>query len=408
MAKYLRPRRGSKDSAFAQKILLKKGEVFLEFPNSEIGRGPGRLVVGDGATSYQNMNYTSTATNVFRPFITDPELYVPRFENSTYATSGWTVDAGTEAINAMGDGSSASTVALPTFLGLVKNALCKHTNSIVKINNDLADKADKTIFSISAEGLVPKPTNATTANFLKGDGTWAAPNNTTYDVVSTTANGLAPKLPTANPAEKYLDGNGSFSFIPNAQYNSATATDNHRGLVTVNQLAKLNSINTRLAVPTVNFTDSGSTRWYHPGGENPIYVYKPGLYLLVGTIKTHIKNEGAGDGSGIAPITNGTYGDVRVAFGHYTNAEVPEDDSTVIKFQYPITNYDQKNTFAIRVFAVTENPDPDQVPVGESLYMYGNVTYGPDGTSNPTEVIISATLINMTAIEPYYEPSSNS
>lgn len=193
MAKYLRPRRGSKDSAFAQKILLKKGEVFLEFPNSEIGRGPGRLVVGDGATSYQNMNYTSTATNVFRPFITDPELYVPRFENSTYATSGWTVDAGTEAINAMGDGSSASTVALPTFLGLVKNALCKHTNSIVKINNDLADKADKTIFNATSAGLTPAGGSGTT-KYLRQDGSWEVPNSTTYGLATTELDGLLRKL----------------------------------------------------------------------------------------------------------------------------------------------------------------------------------------------------------------------
>jgi hypothetical protein len=220
MAKYLRPRRGSKDSAFAQKILLKKGEMFLEFPNSEIGRGPGRLVVGDGATSYQNMNYTSTATNVFRPFITDPELYVPRFENSTYATSGWTVDAGTEAINAMGDGSSASTVALPTFLGLVKNALCKHTNSIVKINNDLADKADKTIFSVSAEGLVPKPTNATTANFLRGDGTWVAAAGNS--LASTTSDGLVRKLNPTGQETRFLRGDNTWATPPDTKYNLAS------------------------------------------------------------------------------------------------------------------------------------------------------------------------------------------
>lgn len=139
MAKYLRPRRGSKANAVAQKILLKKGEMFMEFPNSEIGKGPGRIIMGDGATSYQNMDYGTTATNVFRPFITDPEIFIPHFSNTNPSTASWTVDAGTAAIAKMGDGSSASTVALPTIIGAVKETLCKHADSITKLNNDLDD-----------------------------------------------------------------------------------------------------------------------------------------------------------------------------------------------------------------------------------------------------------------------------
>ena len=208
MAKFLRPRRGSKDNAIAQKILLKKGELFLEFPMSDIGKGPGRLVIGDGATSYQNMNYTSTATNVFRPFITDPELFVPRFDNSTYQTSEWTVDAGTEAINAMGDGSSASTVAIPTLIGNIKNALCKHANSIIRINNDVANKADKTIFSGSADGLVPKSTNPTaTYRFLCADGQWRTPEGA---LATTESNGSIVRL-SGNP-ESFLRGNNSWGY----------------------------------------------------------------------------------------------------------------------------------------------------------------------------------------------------
>jgi hypothetical protein len=139
MAKYLRPRRGSQANAIAQKILLKKGEMFLEFPKSEIGKGPGRLVIGDGATQYQNMNYATTATNVFRPFITDPEIFIPRFTNTEPSSSKWSVDAGTAAIAKMGNGSSTSTVTLPTIIGAIKETLCKHADSNTKLNNDLGD-----------------------------------------------------------------------------------------------------------------------------------------------------------------------------------------------------------------------------------------------------------------------------
>jgi hypothetical protein len=48
-----------------------------------------------------------------------------------------------------------------------------------------------------------------TAKFLRADGTYATPPNTTYGVVSTTANGLAPELP--DDATQYLDGTGAWS-----------------------------------------------------------------------------------------------------------------------------------------------------------------------------------------------------
>ena len=139
MAKYLRPRRGTKGNAIAQQILLKKGEFFLEYPVSDIGKGPGRIVVGDGATQYQNLDYNTTATNVFRPFITDPEIFTPRFENTTPQASSFTYDwnATTAAIDSIGNGSTTSLVTLPTIIGAVKKTLCLNTNAIAKLNNDL-------------------------------------------------------------------------------------------------------------------------------------------------------------------------------------------------------------------------------------------------------------------------------
>jgi hypothetical protein len=46
-------------------------------------------------------------------------------------------------------------------------------------------------------GLVPVPSyTTTTVRFLREDGTWVTPTNTTYSVVSSTANGLAPAIGT--------------------------------------------------------------------------------------------------------------------------------------------------------------------------------------------------------------------
>lgn len=49
-------------------------------------------------------------------------------------------------------------------------------------------------------GLVPKPTAGNQSKFLKADGTWSTPTNTTYNVVSNSANGLAPKVINTNTA----------------------------------------------------------------------------------------------------------------------------------------------------------------------------------------------------------------
>jgi hypothetical protein len=50
-------------------------------------------------------------------------------------------------------------------------------------------------------GLVPVPSyTTTTTRYLREDGSWVVPTNTTYNVVSSSANGLAPKVINTNTA----------------------------------------------------------------------------------------------------------------------------------------------------------------------------------------------------------------
>lgn len=130
MSKYLRPHRGTKSNAYNQNILLKRGEIFLEFPNSDIGKGPGRIIIGDGDTSYQSLSYNTTATNKFRPFITDPEIFIPRFTNTDPTTIGYDY---TTAISKIGDGSSSSTTTLPAIISAIKEALCKLADAVTDL-----------------------------------------------------------------------------------------------------------------------------------------------------------------------------------------------------------------------------------------------------------------------------------
>lgn len=57
MAAYLRPRRGKKATAESQNIILKKGEVFFEAPDAGVGKGTGKIKVGDGTTAYTDLPY---------------------------------------------------------------------------------------------------------------------------------------------------------------------------------------------------------------------------------------------------------------------------------------------------------------------------------------------------------------
>ena len=140
MARYLRPRRGDTAIANEQNIKLFKGELFMEYPNGNIGREPGRLVVGDGNSSFSNIDYAPGSTNSFQPFITDPNIFIPRFENSTPAPAASAThdfNASTVAINDIGNGSTVGK-KLPDIIGAIKKTLCLHNNSIAKLNRDIA------------------------------------------------------------------------------------------------------------------------------------------------------------------------------------------------------------------------------------------------------------------------------
>ena len=108
MASYLKPRRGTKAQATATLTgsnRLKAGEIFFEVPPAGVGKGEGRLMMGDGATDYASLT----------PFL-DPTLYAKTTTSyDTTASSASTVD---DAINNM---NSASTI--PVFKGNVSKAI---------------------------------------------------------------------------------------------------------------------------------------------------------------------------------------------------------------------------------------------------------------------------------------------
>lgn len=102
-----------------------------------------------------------------------------------------------------------------------------------------------------AAGLVPAPAAGKQASFLRGDGTWVVPTNTTYGLASTTANGLLRQL--NGSTSSFMRGDGTWATPPNTTY--AVANESTDGLMaaadkkTMNRLIGVNTVTTLAYLP---------------------------------------------------------------------------------------------------------------------------------------------------------------
>ena len=117
------------------------------------------------------------------------------------------------------------------------------TNAYLRSDGNWGTPADTTyaVVSKAGNGLAPQlPNESTTTKYLRQDGTWVVPPNTTYGVVSKSANGLAPQLPNETSTTKYLRQDGTWVVPPNTTYSAATASAN--GLMSSTDKSKLDGI----------------------------------------------------------------------------------------------------------------------------------------------------------------------
>lgn len=78
-------------------------------------------------------------------------------------------------------------------------------------NTTYANYKGATTAAAGTAGLVPSASTANRLKFLRGDGTWVTPNNTTYAAVSTASNGLCPKR--NGSTHSYLRGDGTWTSV---------------------------------------------------------------------------------------------------------------------------------------------------------------------------------------------------
>lgn len=149
---------------------------------------------------------------------------------------------------------AARTIALS---GAVTGSVSSDFGSNITISTTLADfDASKimkaaTASAAGAVGLVPAPAAGKQTSFLRGDGTWAVPTNTTYGLASTTANGLLRQL--NGSTSSFMRGDGTWATPPNTTY--AVANESTNGLMaaadkkTMNRLIGVNTVTTLANLP---------------------------------------------------------------------------------------------------------------------------------------------------------------
>lgn len=118
-------------------------------------------------------------------------------------------------------------------------------------NTTYANMKAATASAAGAAGLVPAPAAGKQTSFLRGDGTWVIPTNTTYGLASTTANGLLRQL--NGSTSSFMRGDGTWATPPNTTY--AVANESTNGLMaaadkkTMNRLIGVNTVTTLANLP---------------------------------------------------------------------------------------------------------------------------------------------------------------
>lgn len=118
-------------------------------------------------------------------------------------------------------------------------------------NTTYANMKAATASAAGAAGLVPAPAAGKQTSFLRGDGTWVVPTNTTYGLASTTANGLLRQL--NGSTSSFMRGDGTWATPPNTTY--AVADESTNGLMaaadkkTMNRLIGVNTVTTLAHLP---------------------------------------------------------------------------------------------------------------------------------------------------------------
>ena len=133
-----------------------------------------------------------------------------------------TISIGTPALaNALNLSGDIGSNIQPVYFDVsgVPEPIAFTINSNVPANAKFTDTT-YTTFGRSTDGLVPHPTTTTSTRFLREDGSWVVPTNTTYSLATTSKNGLLRQLD--GNRSHYLRGDGTWQTPPVTSVNGKT------------------------------------------------------------------------------------------------------------------------------------------------------------------------------------------
>ena len=192
--------------------------------------GLGNVVV-TGTGSINVTPTTSAGTTTYTVSEDFSNLYVDDTLSKTANTPNAgdiTLGVNTKSSNSYLDktnGLGVDLTALKTGIGTGNNGLVPSAGTsgqFLKHDGSWGTPPDTTYstFSTSDNGLVPKPTSQEVSDgkYLKSDGTWGVPTNTTYSTFNTTTDGLVPKANGTGDTGKFLKGDGSWATPTDTTY----------------------------------------------------------------------------------------------------------------------------------------------------------------------------------------------
>lgn len=130
--------------------------------------------------------------------------------NTTYSLSSFGITATAAELNKL-DGVTTTAAELNYVDGVTSNIQ-------TQLNGKAASSHSHNTASTSAAGFL-RQLNGSTSNYLRGDGTWATPPNTTYSNMSGASTSAAGKAglvpaPAAGAANRYLRSDGTWAVPP--------------------------------------------------------------------------------------------------------------------------------------------------------------------------------------------------
>lgn len=233
----------------------------------------GKYKVGDGVKTWNQLEYVKTK---WEDIDEKPSTFNPSAHTHTISQISDIGNANVKHANTAGSATTATKLGTatkgsatqPIYLNAGVPTVCSYTlgksvpsNAVFTDTNTWIALKGATTTATGTAGYAPAPAAGAANRYLRSDGTWAVPpdTNTTYDVVSTTANGLAPMRDGSTA--HFLRGDGTWATPPNTTY--AVASGGTNGLMSSTDKTKLDGIATganKYVLPTASSSTLGGVK----------------------------------------------------------------------------------------------------------------------------------------------------